>query len=220
MMGMRFGRGARRAVLMAAAMLAGSTERPAAAQTEADSIALPAVPREFRGVWVATVDNIDWPSRPGLPVDSAAAELTAIMDRAQQLRLNAIVLQVRPMADALYRSDLEPWSEYLTGEMGRAPDPSNPVNGWDPLESAIQQAHDRGMELHAWFNPYRARHPSAESPVAASHIIRRRPDLVRQYGGNMWMDPGDPEVRAQTLAVVLDVVRRYDVDGVHLDDYF
>jgi uncharacterized lipoprotein YddW (UPF0748 family) len=220
MMGMRFVRGAGRAVLMAAAMLAADADRPAAAQTAEDSIALPAVPREFRGVWVATVDNIDWPSRPGLPVDSAAAELTAIIDRAHELRLNAIVLQVRPMADALYRSDLEPWSEYLTGEMGRAPDPSNPLNGWDPLESAIQQAHDRGMELHAWFNPYRARHPSAESPIAASHIIQRRPDLVRQYGRNVWMDPGDPEVRAQTLAVVLDVVRRYDVDGVHIDDYF
>lgn len=193
---------------------------PAAVAGPADSIGLPAVPREFRAVWVATVDNIDWPSRPGLPVDSAHAELMAILDRAQELRLNAIVLQVRPAADALYRSDLEPWSEYLTGEMGRAPDPSSPLNGWDPLGVAVQEAHRRGMELHAWFNPYRARHPSGESPVAASHIIRRRPDLVRRYGSMMWMDPGEPEVRAQTLAVVLDVVRRYDIDGVHLDDYF
>jgi uncharacterized lipoprotein YddW (UPF0748 family) len=193
--------------------------QPIAAQT-VDSTGMPPVPREFRGVWVATVDNIDWPSRPGLPADSAAAELRAIMDRAQQLRLNAIILQVRPAGDALYRSELEPWSEYLTGAMGRAPDPSNPRNGWDPLESAVEEAHKRGMELHAWFNPYRAHHPSGRSPIAASHIMRRRPDLVRRYGGNVWMDPGEPQVRAQTLAVVLDVVRRYDVDGVHLDDYF
>jgi uncharacterized lipoprotein YddW (UPF0748 family) len=116
-----------------------------AAATSNDSIQLPAVQREFRGVWVATVDNIDWPSRPGLPRDSAAAELRAIIHRASELRLNAIVLQVRPAADALYRSDLEPWSEYLTGEMGRAPDPSNPRNGWDPLAVAVEQADAAGL---------------------------------------------------------------------------
>jgi uncharacterized lipoprotein YddW (UPF0748 family) len=194
--------------------------REAAAVAPADSTGLPAVQREFRGVWVATVDNIDWPSRPGLPQDSAAAELRAIIARAQELRLNAIVLQVRPAADALYRSDLEPWSEYLTGQMGRAPDPSNPRSGWDPLADAVQQAHAAGMELHAWFNPYRAHHPSGTSPIAASHISRTNPELVRRYGPYLWMDPGEPAVRARTLAVILDVVRRYDIDGVHIDDYF
>ncbi|MBW3572316.1 MAG: family 10 glycosylhydrolase [Gemmatimonadetes bacterium] len=176
---------------------------------------LPAVQREFRGVWVATVDNIDWPSRPGLPPDSQRAELAAILDRAQALHLNAVILQVRPAADALYPSDLEPWSEYLTGQAGRAPD-----DGYDPLRFAVEQAHARGLELHAWFNPYRARHPSAKTEHSAEHISRVRPDLVRQYGPYLWMDPGEPEVRARTLAVVLDVVRRYDIDGVHIDDYF
>ena len=176
---------------------------------------LPAILREFRGVWVATVDNIDWPSKPGLPADSQRAELIAILDRAVQLNLNAIVLQVRPAADAIYPSELEPWSEYLTGQAGAAPSPM-----YDPLRFAVEESHRRGLELHAWFNPYRARHPSAKTEYSAEHIARARPDLVRRYGGHLWMDPGEPEVRARTLAVVLDVVRRYDIDGVHLDDYF
>jgi uncharacterized lipoprotein YddW (UPF0748 family) len=181
----------------------------------ADSLAMPGVRREFRGVWVATVDNIDWPSRPGLPADSQRAELIAILDRAVAINLNAIVLQVRPAGDALYPSEREPWSEYLTGQAGRAPD-----DGYDPLRFTVEQAHARGLELHAWFNPYRARHPSAETEYTDDHIAKRRPELVRRYGGNWWMDPGEPEVRAHSLAVVLDVVRRYDIDGVHLDDYF
>jgi uncharacterized lipoprotein YddW (UPF0748 family) len=186
-----------------------------AAATEPATDSLPAVPREFRGVWVATVDNIDWPSRPGLPADSQRAELVAILDRAVQLNLNAIVLQVRPAADALYPSQLEPWSEYLTGQAGAPPSPA-----YDPLRFAVDESHRRGLELHAWFNPYRARHPSAETEFSADHISKARPQLVRRYGRHLWMDPGEPEVRAHTLAVVLDVVRRYDVDGVHLDDYF
>ncbi|HST61817.1 MAG TPA: family 10 glycosylhydrolase [Longimicrobium sp.] len=206
-----------------AANLPATASRPASPPTavtvvtEADTLPyLPDVRREFRGVWVATVDNIDWPSRPGLPADSQRAELVAILDRAVQLNLNAIVLQVRPAADALYPSQLEPWSEYLTGQAG-AP----PSDGYDPLRFAVEESHRRGLELHAWFNPYRARHPSAETEHSAEHISRARPDLVRPYGrGQLWMDPGEPEVRAHSLAVVLDVVRRYDIDGVHLDDYF
>lgn len=171
--------------------------------------------REFRGVWVATVANIDWPSEPGLPVHQQQAELIAIMDRAAELRLNAVILQVRPAADALYASELEPWSEYLTGASGTPPSPA-----YDPLAFAVEEAHRRGLELHAWFNPYRARHPSAESPVPESHIARTRPELVWEYGTHLWMDPGEPDVQDRTAAVVLDVVRRYDIDGVHLDDYF
>ena len=175
----------------------------------------PALAREFRGVWVATVANIDWPSRPGLATAEQQRELVALLDRARTLNLNAIVLQVRPATDALYPSSLEPWSEYLTGEMGRAPSPA-----WDPLAFAVREAHARGMELHAWFNPYRARQVGARSPVAATHVSRTKPHLVREYGRMQWMDPAEPETQAHSLAVILDVVRRYDVDGVHLDDYF
>lgn len=186
------------------------TARPGAANGEP-----PPLKREFRGVWVATVANIDWPSRPGLPVAEQQAELVAILDRAATLGLNAVVLQVRPAADALYASPHEPWSEYLTGAMGRPPEPF-----YDPLAFAVTEAHRRGLELHAWFNPYRARHPSARSPVSAGHLSRTRPELVREYGRHLWMDPGEPEVREHTLRVILDVVRRYDIDGVHIDDYF
>lgn len=175
----------------------------------------PPVQREFRGVWVASVANIDWPSRPGLSTWEQQAELIAILNRAVALNLNAVILQVRPAADALYASPYEPWSEYLTGVEGRAPEPY-----YDPLEFAIEEAHARGLELHAWFNPYRARHPSARGSVARTHLSVTHPELVRSYGRYQWMDPGEPAVRAQTLRVMLDVVRRYDVDGIHIDDYF
>jgi uncharacterized lipoprotein YddW (UPF0748 family) len=148
-------------------------------------------------------------------VERQKAELVAMLDQAASLGLNAVILQVRPAADALYASELEPWSEYLTGEMGRAPEPF-----YDPLEFAVREAHRRGLELHAWFNPYRARHPSARSSIAESHISRERPELVRVYGRHLWMDPGEPAVQDHSVAVILDVVRRYDIDGVHLDDYF
>ncbi len=176
----------------------------------------PAIAREFRGVWVATVRNLDWPSRPGLPPTVQKAELIALLDRAADAGLNAVLLQVRPAADAVYRSKLEPWSEYLTGHQGLAPVPV-----WDPLEFAVKEAHARGLELHAWFNPYRAKEPSAKGPLARTHIARTHPELVKSYGKKqLWMDPGEPAVQAQTLKVVLDVVKRYDIDGVHLDDYF
>lgn len=176
---------------------------------------VPEPQREFRGVWVATVDNIDWPSRPGLPVEQQKAELTAILDRAAALRLNAIIFQVRPACDALYASRLEPWSEFLTGRMGQAPTPV-----YDPLAFAVEESHRRGLELHAWFNPYRARHPAGKSEISADHISKTHPELVRQYGKFLWLDPGEKEVQEHSLAVIRDVVRRYDVDGVHIDDYF
>ena len=175
----------------------------------------PPIRREFRGVWIASVQNIDWPSQPGLSTQEQKDELVGMLDRAVALRLNAIILQVRPAADAMYASPYEPWSEYLTGRMGRAPSP-----WYDPLEFAVTEAHKRGLELHAWFNPYRARHPSARSAPSADHISRTHPELVKKYGSMLWMDPGEPEVREQTIRVVLDVVQRYDIDGVHIDDYF
>lgn len=176
---------------------------------------LPAPAREFRGVWVATVDNIDWPSKPGLRTEQQQAELIALLNRAASLRLNAVIFQVRPACDALYASSLEPWSDYLTGRMGQAPSPL-----WDPLAFAVEEAHRRGLELHAWFNPYRARHPSSKSPLAPGHVGRLRPDLVRTYGKQLWLDPGEPDVQDYSFSVVMDVVRRYDVDGIHFDDYF
>jgi beta-glucosidase-like glycosyl hydrolase/uncharacterized lipoprotein YddW (UPF0748 family) len=180
-----------------------------------DPAAPPAVQREFRGVWVASVSNIDWPSRSGLPPDSQRAELRTILDRAAALGLNAVILQVRPAGDALYPSPHEPWSEYLTGTMGVPPEPA-----YDPLAFAVREAHERGLELHAWFNPYRARHPSATSAASPGHLSRTRPDLVVQYGSYQWMDPGEPDVQDHSIRVILDVVRRYDIDGVHIDDYF
>jgi uncharacterized lipoprotein YddW (UPF0748 family) len=175
----------------------------------------PPLAREFRGVWVASVANIDWPSKRTLSTAEQQAELIALLDRAAALKLNAVLFQIRPAADALYASKIEPWSEYLTGAQGRAPVPF-----WDPLAFAIKEAHARNLELHAWFNPYRARHTDARSPLSKTHIARTNPSLVKPYAGYLWMDPGEPTVRARTVRVVLDVVQRYDVDGVHLDDYF
>lgn len=175
----------------------------------------PAPKEEFRAVWVATVANIDWPTKPGLPTDQAKSELVRIFDKCQELNLNAVILQVRPATDSLYDSKLEPWSEYLTGAQGKAPSPY-----WDPLEFAVEEAHKRGMELHCWFNPYRSLHPTQKGPVAQTHISRTNPSVVKQYGKYLWMDPSEPAVQRRSLEVMLDVVRRYDIDGVHIDDYF
>jgi uncharacterized lipoprotein YddW (UPF0748 family) len=197
--------------LCAAALASPLPAQPA----PSNAIEPPPVRRELRAAWVATVGNIDWPSRPDLDTWSQQAELLAILDKAVALHLNAIVFQIRPGTDALYDSKLEPWSEYLTGRQGRPPEPA-----WDPLAFAIAEAHKRGIELHAWFNPYRARYAKPLSDAALTHVSKTHPSLVRQYGSYLWMDPGDPAVRARTVQVVRDVVRRYDVDGVHIDDYF
>lgn len=173
---------------------------------------LPKINREFRAVWVATVANIDFPTRRDLSVAEQKAELIAILDLAKSLRLNAIVFQVRPMTDTLYRSRLEPWSEFLTGEMGRG-------QAFDPLGFLIAEAHSRGVLVHAWFNPYRAYHPAAKT-LSADHISRRHPAMVRQYGRFMWLDPTEPAAQRHSIEVITDVARRYDIDGVHFDDYF
>ncbi len=173
----------------------------------------PAAPREFRAAWVATVANIDWPSKTGLSADQQRAEAVAILDRARDLHLNAIILQVRPAADALYPSPYEPWSEYLSGQQGGDP-------GYDPLKFWVEEAHRRGLQLHAWFNPYRARHFQAKSGFAPTHIAKTHPASVKTYGDYHWMDPGDAFASQRTIQVVSDVVRRYAVDGVHIDDYF
>ncbi len=175
----------------------------------------PPAPRELRAAWVASVANIDWPSRPGLTTAQQRDEIVRIVERAQWLGLNALIVQVRPAADALYASPLEPWSEYLTGEQGKAPDP-----WYDPLATWIAEAHRRGIELHAWFNPYRARHSAAKSALAPGHVANTIPRIVKAYGDSLWLDPGEAEAARRTLDVIADVVRRYDIDAVHVDDYF
>ncbi|WP_158798673.1 glycoside hydrolase family 10 protein [Pedobacter sp. L105] len=169
--------------------------------------------REFRGIWVATVDNIDWPSKAGLSEDQQKQELIGILEQHKKNGMNAIMLQVRPTADAFYKKSREPWSQWLMGKQGVAP------AGYDPLEFAIKEAHARGMELHAWFNPYRATMGS-KSFVSEDHMTRKRPDLFFTYGGKKQFDPGLPEVREYIVQVILDVVKGYDVDGIHFDDYF
>lgn len=171
--------------------------------------------REFRGVWIATVNNIDWPSKPGLSSEQQKAEFIKILDLAVKLKLNVVIFQVRPSCDAFYDSPYEPWSEYLTGQMGKPPEPY-----YDPLALAIEEAHKRGLELHAWFNPFRVKHFSSKSPPSKKHVSQSTPGIVKQYGKQLWLDPGFKQSQDYTKRVILDVVRRYDVDGVHIDDYF
>lgn len=170
--------------------------------------------REFRAVWVATVWNGDFPSKQGLTTEQQQAELIAILNRMQSMNLNALILQVRPAGDALYASQLEPWTHWLSGTQGKAPEPF-----YDPLEFAIAQCHQRNIELHAWFNPYRAS-ASTRTTNVRPHIAVTNPEVVYTWGNQLWMDPGAKVVQERALNVILDVLRRYDVDGIHLDDYF
>ncbi|NUP79562.1 MAG: family 10 glycosylhydrolase [Nonomuraea sp.] len=201
----------------------GATESPAATKkttTTADAAAAAACKpdarhpkRQLRGVWIATVKNIDWPSRTGLGQARQKAEYVKILDSAVRRNLNAVFVQVRPASDALYRSSLEPWSQYLTGTAGKDP-------GWDPLPFLIQEAHKRNLEFHAWFNPYRAAYDADLSKLPANHPARQHRDWTVKYGGLLYYNPGLPQVREHVTKVVTDVVSRYDVDGVHFDDYF
>ncbi|KAB1989414.1 glycoside hydrolase family 10 protein [Streptomyces triticiradicis] len=172
-----------------------------------------AAPRAMRGMWLATASNRDWPSRAGLGAARQRAELLAHLDTAVRLRLNTVFLQVRPAADALWPSPYEPWSRCLTGVQGKDP-------GWDPLGTAVREAHARGLELHAWFNPYRVSGQPDPAGLAPSHPARLHPDWTVRYGGKLYYNPGLPPVRTFVRAAMLDAVRRYPVDGVHFDDYF
>ncbi|WP_237067140.1 glycoside hydrolase family 10 protein [Microbulbifer guangxiensis] len=173
------------------------------------------VAREFRAAWVATVANIDWPSKPGLPVEQQQQEAIALLDKVAAANMNAVIFQVRPQADALYRSELEPWSYYLSGEQGKAPEPF-----YDPLAFWIEQAHQRGLELHAWVNPYRAHHTQG-GPVSKHSIVKKKPGLVAKLANGMyWMEPTQEDTITHSLAVITDIVQRYDIDGIHYDDYF
>ncbi|MFD7812549.1 glycoside hydrolase family 10 protein [Streptomyces sp. NPDC059785] len=168
---------------------------------------------ELRGMWLATVANRDWPSRPGLTAAEQRAELLAHLDTAVRRRLNTVIFQVRPTADALWPSPYEPWSQYLTGVQGQDP-------GWDPLGTAVAEAHARGLELHAWFNPYRIANHTDPTRLVASHPARLHPEWVVPYGGKLYYNPGLPEVRAFVEDAMLDAVRKYPIDAVHWDDYF
>jgi uncharacterized lipoprotein YddW (UPF0748 family) len=170
--------------------------------------------REFRGVWVATVTNIDWPTSSHSSSSTQIKELNDILDSHQETGINAILFQVRPAADAFYIKSREPWSQWLTGVQGKAPNPL-----YDPLEIAINEAHKRGIELHAWMNPYRAT-MTAGSSVAANSIINKKPEWFFTYGGQKIFNPGIPEVREYIISIILDVVDNYDIDGIHMDDYF
>jgi uncharacterized lipoprotein YddW (UPF0748 family) len=170
---------------------------------------------EFRAVWIATVDNIDWPSKKGLSSEVQKEEFIKILDMHVQNGMNAIVMQIRPATDAFYPSSLEPWSEWLTGTQGQAPQPY-----YDPLEFMIAETHKRGMEFHAWFNPYRAVFNVKTSSIASSHVSKLFPHWFVTYGDKKYFDPGLPEVRQHVNRVIKDVVSRYDLDAIHFDDYF
>lgn len=207
---------ASRRLAMAGALLLAACSRattsPVAPPAPPDTIP-PPIAREMRGLWVATVANIDWPSRPALSADQQRAELDDILDRASAAGFNAIIFHVRPASDAVYSSSIEPWASMLTGTQGADP-------GYDPLAYAVAQAHARGLELHAWINPFRAGSAPDSLSLAPNHVFRERRDLVRVYGSALWLDPGEPEVQDRVMRVVRDIVQRYDVDGVHADDYF
>jgi len=175
----------------------------------------PNAEREFRAAWIATVANINWPSMPGIPVEEQKKEAIALLDLLYENNFNAVIFQVRPQCDAIYRSDLEPWSYYLTGEQGKAPDP-----WYDPLEFWIEEAHKRGLELHAWLNPYRAHHVVGGEVTDAS-IVKNQPELVVPLeSGYWWLVPTMQGTQDHSFNVVMDLVQRYDLDGVHFDDYF
>jgi uncharacterized lipoprotein YddW (UPF0748 family)/predicted transcriptional regulator len=170
---------------------------------------------EFRAAWVASVENIDWPSKKGLPVDSQKVEFTRLLDMHQRNGFNAVVVQIRPAADAFYPSPYEPWSEWLTGIQGQPPSPY-----YDPLAFMIEETHRRGMEFHAWINPYRAVKTIGKSSVASDHITRQHPDWFVRFENTLYFDPGNKEVQDWVTKIVRDIVHRYDIDAVHMDDYF
>jgi uncharacterized lipoprotein YddW (UPF0748 family) len=179
-----------------------------------DALFKPA-PREFRAAWVATVANINWPGKPGLSTEQQQKEAIGLLDFLQQHNFNAVIFQVRPQADALYKSDLEPWSYYLSGVQGKAPDPF-----YDPLQFWTEAAHVRGLELHVWLNPYRAHH-IAGGEVSEGSVVKTKPNtVVKLKEGYWWFDPSLKETQDHGVNVVMDIVKRYDIDGVHFDDYF
>ncbi|MFM2326618.1 MAG: hypothetical protein RIR31_820, partial [Bacteroidota bacterium] len=170
---------------------------------------------EFRGVWVATVDNIDWPPAGNYNSDSQKVAFIKLLDMHKANGMNALIVQIRPATDAFYPSPYEPWSEWLTGKQGQPPVPY-----YDPLAFMISETHQRGMEFHAWMNPYRAAFNINTSSISATHITRLHPDWFLTYGDKKYFDPGSKQVQQYVTSIVKDVVSRYPVDAIHFDDYF
>ena len=170
---------------------------------------------EFRGVWVATVDNIDFPSTKYLSSYGQQAEFVSLLDMHKRNGMNAVIVQIRPATDAFYPSQYEPWSEWLTGTQGKPPSPY-----YDPLEFMITETHKRGMEFHAWMNPYRAVFNINKSSISPTHVTKLHPEWFLDYGGVRYFDPGNKEAQQFVTNVVRDVVSRYNIDAIHFDDYF
>jgi uncharacterized lipoprotein YddW (UPF0748 family) len=200
-------------LLAAALMLTAAAPVAAAAATGQCTPGAAAPKQQLRAEWIASVTNIDWPSRPGLPADQQKAELVGWYDEAVALGLNAVVVQIRPTADAFWPSKYEPWSQWLSGAQGQAP-------GYDPLKFAVDEAHRRNLEFHGWFNPFRVSMTNDVNTLVPTHPARVHPDWVVAYGGKLYYNPGIPEVRKFTVDAIMDAVRRYDIDAVHFDDYF
>lgn len=178
-------------------------------------VSLPVIKREFRGVWIASVANINWPSRNNLSVDQQKAEAINMLNMLQENNFNAVIFQARPSADALYTSELEPWSYFLTGKTGEPPYPN-----YDPLQFWIEESHKRGMELHVWLNPYRAHHSNGGAVSNLSMVNKLSDITVRLKNGMYWFDPANPKTQGHVSNVVKDLVKRYDLDAIHFDDYF
>ena len=170
---------------------------------------------EFRGVWIASVENIDWPLPRQYNPEEQRKEFIRQLDMHQRNGMNAVIVQIRPSSDAFYPSPYEPWSQWLTGVQGKAPVPY-----WDPLQFMIEEAHKRGFEFHAWLNPYRANSNIGRASIAPNHITRLHPEWFLEYGGKLYFDPGNKQGQHWVTDVVRDIVSRYDVDAIHMDDYF
>lgn len=170
--------------------------------------------KEFRGAWISSVYNLDWPSSKGLGIQQQKDEYTALLDELERTGINAVMVQIKPAADALYPSQHAPWSEYLTGTQGKSP-------GYDPLKFMIEETHKRDMEFHAWFNPFRVTtNTDKTDKLDPKNPAKQHPEWVLKYGGKLFLNPGLAAVRTYVKKTVLEVVKNYDVDGIHFDDYF
>lgn len=194
---------------------ASAVQKKEAPKEEKVLVQLPEVPREFRAAWIATVANINWPSKRNLTTAQQKEEAIQLLDMLKNNNFNAVIFQVRPSSDALYDSPYEPWSYFLTGEIGKKPSPF-----YDPLEFWVEEAHKRGLELHVWLNPYRAHHTNGGEVTAQSMVHKASDYVVRLKNGMYWFDPADIRTQNHASRVVNDIVKRYDIDGVHFDDYF